>query len=180
MNPVCRMYEMKNSISMHAIVKLHAHVVMRSMKSFAGQVYFLDPRKCVDREHNSAIIQLMARFFSLIASPAGLLYLFLLLTQPINGLYDASQVEVPGLYRLLYVLGFIWVIGWWLQQDSRRHGFKWVYDLGLFLYIAWPIILPYYLFKTRGLKALLTILIFLAVYLGAYIIGVIIYFVMGL
>ena len=46
---------------------------------------------------------------------------------------------------------------------------------GLFLYIAWPFIMLYYLFKTRGIKGLLTILAFVVVYLGAYLIGVVIY-----
>jgi hypothetical protein len=122
----------------------------------------------------------MRRFLSLIASPAGLLYLFLLVTHPIDGLYLARGVEAPGVYRLLSLLALIWLMGWWLQQDSREHRFKWVYDMGFFLYIAWPVILPYYLFKTRGLKALLTILIFLAVYFGTYIMGVVIYTVFAL
>lgn len=117
----------------------------------------------------------MSRFLSFITSPAGSLYLFLLVTHSIDGLYLARGVDAPGVYHLLSFLALVWLMGWWLQQDSRKHEFKWVYDMGFFLYVAWPIILPYYLFKTRGLKALLTILIFLAVYFGTYIIGVVIY-----
>ena len=119
----------------------------------------------------------MHRLLSLIASPAGLLYLFLLFTQPAFGLYTARGIEPPGLFEMLYSLCFLWIIGWWLQRDSRKRGFKLVYDMGFFLYIAWPIIMPYYLFKTRGPKAFLTLLIFLAVYAGTYIMTVIIYLV---
>lgn len=39
-------------------------------------------------------------------------------------------------------------------------------DLGLFLMIAWPILLPYHLFSTRGLKALLPILFYILVFLA--------------
>jgi hypothetical protein len=119
----------------------------------------------------------MRRLLSLITSPAGLLYIFLLVTQPAFGLYTARGIEPPGLFRLLYSLCFLWIIGWWLQRDSRERGFSLVYDMGFFLLIAWPIIMPYYLFKTRGPKAFLTLLAFLAVYLGTYIMTVVIYFV---
>lgn len=43
--------------------------------------------------------------------------------------------------------------------------------MGLFLYIAWPFVMPYYLLKTRGAKGLLLILAFAGVYVGALIAG---------
>jgi len=59
--------------------------------------------------------------------------------------------------------------------DSRGRGLSWVFDMGLFLYVAWPFILPYYVVKTRGTKGLLVILSFVAVYVGASIAGVVLY-----
>jgi hypothetical protein len=47
--------------------------------------------------------------------------------------------------------------------------------MGLFLYIAWPVIMPYYLVKTRGAKGLLVILGFVGAYLGAQMAGVALY-----
>ena len=38
----------------------------------------------------------------------------------------------------------------WLQQDARRTGVGSVHDLGYFLLLAWPIVIPWYAFKTRG------------------------------
>jgi hypothetical protein len=35
--------------------------------------------------------------------------------------------------------------------------------------------MPYYLFKTRGVRALFNILAFVAIYLGAFVIGVALY-----
>ena len=122
----------------------------------------------------------MSRFLSFIICPAGLLYLFLLVTQFIEGLYLARGFEPPGLYRVLYPLAFLWLIGWFLQKDSSKHVFKGVCDLGFFLYLTWPLSLPYYLFRTRGIKALLMVLGFLAVYLGTYIIGVMICIIFSL
>lgn len=115
----------------------------------------------------------MTKFRSQLTSPAALLCIFLVITQIISGIYLSRGIEPPPAYTLLHTLGFLWVIGWWLQKDSRKHGVKWVFDMGLFLYIAWPLIMPIYLFKMRGVKALLTILAFVGIYLGAYIIGAI-------
>jgi hypothetical protein len=58
-----------------------------------------------------------------------------------------------------------------LLKDSRSRGVGWVFDMGLFLYIAWPFVMPYYLLKTRGAKGLLLILAFAGVYVGALIAG---------
>ena len=117
----------------------------------------------------------MRRLLSQLSAPTILLYLYLIITQLANGLYTAGNAEPPAIYYLLYPIGFLWVIGWWLMRDSRNRGVRWVFDMGLFLYIAWPFIMPYYLIKTRGVKGLLTILIFVAAYVGAYVAGVALY-----
>jgi hypothetical protein len=71
-------------------------------------------------------------------------------------------------------VALLWIIGWWLRADSRKHQVAWVHDMGLFLIIAWPFILPYYLIKSRGAWGLLNILGFMGVYVGATIIGILI------
>ena len=38
----------------------------------------------------------------------------------------------------------------WLQKDARRTGVGAVQDWGYFLLLAWPIVIPWYAFKTRG------------------------------
>lgn len=113
----------------------------------------------------------MSQLLSQATSPTALLYTFLIITQFANGIYVARETQPPPAYTFLYPLAFLWIIGWWLLKDSRSRQVEWVFDMGLFLYIAWPFLMPYYLFKTRGLKALLTILIFVVVYLGAAILG---------
>ena len=108
---------------------------------------------------------------SRIAALAVLLYAFVAVTQIVSGVYLGRDLEPPDSFSLLYALGFIWVIGWWLRSDSRRRGVSWPLDMGLFIYIAWPIVLPYYLLKTRGQKGLLVILLFAGVYAGALVAG---------
>ena len=106
------------------------------------------------------------------ASPTALFWLFVVVTQLVAGLYFAGEIDPPPAYVLLYPLTFLWVIGWWMRRDCRERGVAWVLDMGLFLYMAWPFVMPYYLFKTRGVRALLTVGAFVAVYLLAFLAGV--------
>lgn len=121
----------------------------------------------------------MSRLFSHSTSPAGLLYVFVAVTQFASGIYLASEVEPPPAFTLLYPFAFLWVIGWWLMRDSRERAVKWVFDLGLFLYIAWPFVMPYYLFKTRGVRAFVTLLLFAVAYLGALFAGMALYILLA-
>jgi len=107
-----------------------------------------------------------------ILSPTVLLYSFVIITQFSYGLYAGWQMEAPPGYTLLHWAAQLWIIGWWLRSDSRRRNVAWVYDMGFFLCIAWPIVMPYYLLKTRGAKGLLVILGFIAAYFTAAIAGV--------
>jgi polyferredoxin len=115
----------------------------------------------------------MANVLSRTLSPSVLLYSFVVITQFAYGLYLGQQIETPGAYALLHWAAQLWIIGWWLRTDSRKQAVVWVYDLGLFLFLAWPLILPYYLVKTRGAKGLLVILGFIGAYLGATVVGTI-------
>jgi hypothetical protein len=38
----------------------------------------------------------------------------------------------------------------WLQADARARRVPLVHDMGLFLWVAWPVLLPWYAVKTRG------------------------------
>lgn len=63
----------------------------------------------------------------------------------------------------------------WLQRDAARTGVGAVLDFGYFLLLAWPIVIPWYAFKTRGWKGRwLTIRLFvliLAPWLTGYLVG---------
>jgi hypothetical protein len=115
------------------------------------------------------------RFLSRLASPTALLYVLTIIAQLASGIYLAGEVEPPPAFTLLYALSFLWVMGWWLLKDSKLRGVSWVLDMGLFLYIAWPIVMPYYLIKTRGWRGLLAILVFAVVYVAASMAGVALY-----
>jgi len=115
----------------------------------------------------------MSNLLSKLLSPAVLLYAYLILMQGAYGVYVAAAFEPPPAFTLTHSAGFLWIVGWWLLTDSRKRGVGWVYDIGLFLSIAWPFIMPYYLIKTRGAKGLLVILVFVGTYIGASAVGAI-------
>jgi hypothetical protein len=83
--------------------------------------------------------------------------------------------NIPGPSALLQYVVLFCLIGYWLDLDSRETRTLRVWDMGFFLYVAWPLILAYYLVKTRGLKrTLFKSLLLAVVYVGAFLVGKII------
>lgn len=123
-----------------------------------------------------ATSNLLQRF----VSPAALLYLYVIFTQFARGIYLAGEIEPPYAFTFMNFFGLLWIVGWWLLTDSRKRGVSWVYDIGFFLLIAWPFIMPYYLLKTRRAKGLLLILAFAGIYIAAFAIGMAVYLLFAL
>src|SRR5438132_8113875 len=121
----------------------------------------------------------MAAALSRILSPTIFLYSFIVISQFGSGLYYGRQIQPPPALSVLYPLAFLWIVGWWWRTDSRKRGIQWVYDMGFFLNLAWPVIMPYYLLKSRGAKGLLVILGFVSAYVGATLVGIIISLLIG-
>jgi hypothetical protein len=108
---------------------------------------------------------------SQILSPTTLLYAFVVVTEIADSFYLGRKIEPPVIFTLVRWIGLVWLMGWWLRNDSRKRALASVYDMGFFLYLAWPIVMPYYLVKTRGAKGLLFILAFVGVLVGAALVG---------
>jgi hypothetical protein len=62
-------------------------------------------------------------------------------------------------------------IALWVLADARRRGRELPYDAGSFIYFAWPVFAPAYLFSTRGWRGFGVIGWFLLLYLGATLLG---------
>jgi hypothetical protein len=100
---------------------------------------------------------------------AVLIFVFLTLSQIERGTFYGRHLDVPGPSALIqYVVLFCLMAGW-LDRDSIEKRVGRVWDAGFFLWIAWPIIIPYYLIKTRGIKRASLILLLLAIiYFAAF------------
>jgi hypothetical protein len=64
--------------------------------------------------------------------------------------YGAAQAEPSPWVSLFFSFGPLLAVVLWLQKDAKQTGVGSVLDLGFFLWVAWPIVIPWYVFKTRG------------------------------
>jgi hypothetical protein len=55
---------------------------------------------------------------------------------------------------------FSFILAWWVIADARKRRRELWYDFGTFVFFAWPVVVPIYLFKTRGMRGFLTLLCF--------------------
>lgn len=101
--------------------------------------------------------------------------MFLVCAHITYGMYLAIPLEPPESFTFLYTISVPWIISWWFISDSRKRGVAWAFDIGMFVFMAWPLITPYYLIKTRQGKGVLMILAFIAVYVGAQVVGAMLY-----
>lgn len=92
-----------------------------------------------------------------------------LFAQTVRGFYAVYDLAPPGAFELLTFIVIFWLIGDWFTRDSKEKNVDWVFDMGFFLYISWPLFIPIYLIKTRGFKvALIAIIGSLFLYVGTY------------
>jgi len=66
------------------------------------------------------------------------------------GVYTAVQTEPSPIVLTFLFWGPLIAVILWLQKDAQRTGTGAVQDWGYFLLLAWPIVIPWYAFKTRG------------------------------
>jgi hypothetical protein len=64
--------------------------------------------------------------------------------------YAATQTEPSSSTAYFLSGGPLLAVVIWLQKDARRTGVGTVQDWGYFLLLAWPVVIPWYAFKTRG------------------------------
>jgi len=52
------------------------------------------------------------------------------------------------------------VVALWVMYDSGRHGIRRPFIFGFFLFVAWPLVAPFHLWRTRRWRGLVTVMIF--------------------
>ncbi len=101
---------------------------------------------------------------------------FFLVANMIAMVYAVRRVPPSGAFLLLYYLGAALVVAYWIISDSRRLGVPSSVDQGWFLIAAWPICLPYHLFKTRHWRGFVTLAGLLGLYALTYGISVLFFY----
>ena len=85
--------------------------------------------------------------------------------------YVALGREYPEALPLLEVLAWGSGVWAWLYAYARRHRLSLLIDSGWFVFMAWWIIVPYYLFRARGRRGWIPLGAFILVWGTAFVLG---------
>jgi hypothetical protein len=88
-------------------------------------------------------------------------------------LYAVFNRTPSPIFGSIYFIAFLWLMSWWLREDNLKYQEKWVFDIGILVYVGFFIVIPIYLFKTRGAKALISFFKFAVIYFGTLVIGIV-------
>ena len=108
--------------------------------------------------------------------PVCLVALLTVSSSVVPAFYEAVGREYPQGLPLLEVLAWGSGVWAWLYAYAQRHRISLPIDSGWFVFIAWWIVVPYYLFRARGRRAWIplagfTVLWGAALFLGGVIVG---------
>jgi hypothetical protein len=78
-------------------------------------------------------------------------YLTAAVCSAIAAVYTLLEIEPSPIVGLIVPLAPLVAIIFWFQEQARRTPLAGVQDWGLFLWIAWPVLFPWYSIKVRGL-----------------------------
>jgi hypothetical protein len=67
----------------------------------------------------------------------------------------SRRFVVPQNSTSLYFIIFGLFLTWWLHFDKSASGFRAPYEFDTFVLYMWPLLVPYYMYRTRGWKGIL-------------------------
>ena len=82
-------------------------------------------------------------------------------------IYLVQRLEPLPTFEFLFRVAFFCGVVWWLRAETKRSAVTQMYCHGMLVSLAWFIIMPYHLLKTRGVKGLIPV----AVLLGSFLVG---------
>ena len=94
---------------------------------------------------------------------------FFLVHNLTHAVYSAWEREFPGGLRLIFAISFVAFLWYWLIQECRTRGQRFPMDMGLFLLMAWWIVLPYYLWKGQRWRGLGKMALLGVLWAGTYL-----------
>lgn len=77
-----------------------------------------------------------------------------------GGVLGANHVRVPREFSSLESLAQQLFVALWVYLDRQGRCLNLAYEFEAFVFFAWPIVLPYYLVKSRGARGLLLVVVF--------------------
>jgi hypothetical protein len=95
----------------------------------------------------------------------------LFVSQVANGIYTGLDREPPSQVEGLLTAAFFLSLMAWFWSYCADHRLEWLLDMGWFLMVAWPIVVPYYLIKHERRRGLARVGLFLLTYFAAWAVG---------
>ena len=86
-----------------------------------------------------------------------------------------AVIPQPGESHTLWAILFGLILTWWLYTDRGTREFKLPFEFDYFVFIAWPIVVPYYLYRRLGRRGLLFGLGVWGLYVVPYLISAFVY-----
>jgi hypothetical protein len=83
--------------------------------------------------------------------------------------FAARGVAASRSIELLWSFEFPLILALWVLADRRNRGFSVPYEFDTFVFFAWPAVVPYYLYRSRGRGGLLLGAGIWALYIAPYL-----------
>jgi hypothetical protein len=91
----------------------------------------------------------------------------------------AYRTVNPQASELLWQFEFRLLLTWWVRADRRARDFSVPFEFDAFVFWAWPIVVPYYLYRSRGARGLLLALGIWWLYAVPYWAGTLVHLIRG-
>ena len=109
----------------------------------------------------------------LVTIPTILLWLFAFAHGIVSGL-TRGEARFPSDAELVSRFALPFLVTFWVMTDARIRHRKLCYDFDSFVFFGWPVLVPVYLFQTRGIRAFLTLFFFAGIWIFAWGVAVIV------
>ena len=63
--------------------------------------------------------------------------------------------DIPRSTQTLWLLSSGFALAWWVRLDKRVRRFDASFDFEAFVFFGWALVMPYYLWRTRGLRGVI-------------------------
>ena len=83
--------------------------------------------------------------------------------------------EISGRTYTIWSAIFIVLLAMWAQKDAYESSKHYPFEYGYFVYLIWPVLIPYHLISTRGRKGFAVLAGLFGVYWAPLIVGGITY-----
>ena len=108
----------------------------------------------------------MPKWLQGVFAPTLMLWLYAIASAVATGV--SPEGRLPARAEQVSGVAFSFILASWLIADARKRRQRLCYDYDSFAFFAGPVALPVYLFRTRGVRAFLTLLCFVGIWLVAW------------